>query len=151
VSGRLFTISLVAAIPALSGGAAGSAPAVGPAAVDTILRSDLDRPPRAVRLGLTAAEDEPHVTLGLRRIRLVPGRGLGAVRTPVRLVASPPGVADSLAVEPLADAALRWRVGRLSGPPRAGPSFLSEPTDARLVRLPEDEAGRFVTTTRISP
>ncbi|HUF75469.1 MAG TPA: cell surface protein SprA, partial [Longimicrobiales bacterium] len=142
--GRLFTLSLVVAMPVLSGGAVRPAPLATLAAVDTILRSDLDRPPRAVRLGLTAAEDEPYVTLGMRRIRLAAGRGLGAARPSVQLVELPAGLPDSMAVEPLADAALRWRVARLGAPPGDGPGFLAEPAGTRA-RLPGDDVGRFVT------
>jgi hypothetical protein len=144
VSGRLFTISLALAIPALSGAAARSAPAAALVAEDTILRRDLDRPARAVRLGLTAAEDEPYVTLGMRRIRLAPGAGLGATRPPVTLVDAPTGVPDSIAFESLPDAALRWRVAGLAGAGAGGPGFLAEPGE-RLARLPGDQAGRFVT------
>jgi hypothetical protein len=129
VSGRLFTLSLAVAIPALSGGAARSAPASGRRPPSTRSCGDLDRPARAVRLGLTAAEDEPHVTLGLRRIRLGSGprlgrRPAGSARRPrLRGWRTPRGGAARRR-------ALRWRVGRAERPPRDGPSFLAEPTDA---------------------
>ena len=143
--GRLFTISLAAAIPALIGATERPRPAADVAAPDTILRRDLDRPPRAVRLGLTAGEGEPHVTMGLRRIRLVPGVGLGVPRPGASLVDAPGGIADSIALEPLADAALRWRVAALARGPREGPGFLSPPSGVSAVRTPEEQAGRFVT------
>jgi hypothetical protein len=152
VPGRLFTLSLAVAIPALAapprdalsaGRVAGGV--VAPAAVpDTILRTDLDRPARAVRVGLTADEEEPHVTLGLRRIRLEPGVGLGRERPGVALVGGAGGLPDSIALQPLADAALRWRVAALGAPGGDSAIFLPRPP-AALVRSPEERAGRFVT------
>ena len=46
---------------------------------DTILRPALNQPPASIEIGLSADEDEPHVTLGMRRIR-VSSSGLGRPR-----------------------------------------------------------------------
>ena len=40
------------------------------APADTILRPNLDLPAVAVEVGLSAMQSEPHVTLGMRRIRV---------------------------------------------------------------------------------
>jgi hypothetical protein len=67
---RLLVVSLALVLPALAAGMgqATASPLDVSMAVDTILRPDLDRPPAAVLAGLSASEDQPHVTLGLRRI-----------------------------------------------------------------------------------
>ncbi len=50
------------------------------APADTILRPNLDLPAVAVEVGLSAMQAEPHVTLGMRRIR-VSAAGVGTPRS----------------------------------------------------------------------
>ncbi len=143
---RLFTLGLLVAMPAFSAGAAertaGWSPAPPRAAVaDTILRRDLDQVPAAVRIGLVASAEEPHVTLGLRRIPVL-GTPFGGRRSVTTLVTAPASLPDSIVLEPFADAALRQRVAMLAA--GTGPLFLPR-SPAPPPRLPEDDAGRFVT------
>ena len=158
---RLVTLLLALVVPSLTAkpgvpsGTLREASVVGASAApsDTILRPDLDRPSGTVRTGLSAAQDEPHVRLGLRRIRVTqsglstartsaPSGGLGAARSlafaPSPLLRRP----DSLTVEPLGDLVLRTRVeGRgVTGAERYLPPV--SPPPARSV--PGDE-GRFLT------
>ncbi len=133
-------------MPAFSAGAAertaGWSPAPPRAAVaDTILRRDLDQVPAAVRIGLVASAEEPHVTLGLRRIPVL-GTPFGGRRSVTTLVTAPASLPDSIVLEPFADAALRQRVAMLAA--GTGPLFLPR-SPAPPPRLPEDDAGRFVT------
>ncbi len=135
VSRRLVAAALTLALPAL--GAATVGPAAARAAApwlvaDTILKPDLGVPGGAVRAGLSATADQPSVRLGLRRIPLPSGR--------IAPASSAPG---PLALEPLADASLRWRVAELTAGPGAGPAFL--PPEPSRAASSEPEAGRFVT------
>ena len=126
---------------------------------DTILRRDLDRPPRAMRLGLTATPQEPHVRLGLRRIRVGP-QGVGVQRGPFG--ASPDGATDArppslpavpsrfgssgpvtITAEPLLDVALRERAARLGVAPDSA-RFLPPPPARGATALDQDP-DRFVT------
>lgn len=83
---RLLTLLATLVVPAIAGTGAGRVE-VGenvtdaPVEVvpDTILRPDLDRAPVSVVVGLTAGDDEAHVTLGMRRIR-VSEAGVGRPR-----------------------------------------------------------------------
>ena len=141
---RLFTISLAVAIPALSPrGADGSLEAFreAPAAADTILRTDLDRPAGSVRVGLTAGEQEPHARLGLRRIRVAGGE-IGIARPPSSFVVGTVGIRDSIALEPLSDAMLRWRVAALGPGGAGGPGFLARSEPSRPPAR-DQEPGRF--------
>jgi Motility related/secretion protein len=122
-------------------GAAGAR--VGGVVADTILRRDLASPGGSVRAGLTASPDEPHVTLGMRRIR-VSREGLGQRRRlPFgrdEFLGRPSRV---LVTEPIAELVLRRRVNDagLAGadlflPPRPRPRVAADPVDSD---------GRFVT------
>lgn len=154
----------------LSSGIAGPTPDAGPAhhalgaphaapSADTILRSDLDRPPAAVRLGLAARAEEPAVELGLKRIPV--GRGFQGRMHPlvegVRFRLTPPdfraGVLPRVspsrrapAVDADTDLALvaqAWR-SRFQGP--AGASvFLPPPEPETASPRPAAGADRFVT------
>jgi hypothetical protein len=108
---------------------------------DTIVRADLDRPAAAVRAGLAALDDQPHVRLGLRRIYM-PGLIL---RDP--LAVPPPrlsGAAAPLPLDPLTEALLRWRVIDLGNGSSGTPIFLP-PVEPRLAQASQQDAGRFVT------
>jgi hypothetical protein len=148
VPARLFALSVAVAIPALVGWASPDALATSPRplrepAADTILRPDLDRPPRSVRAGLSPGPGDAAALLGLARVRVGPAASATG-RLSVRLAEGRGGRPDSLVAEPLADAVLRWRVGALARSARGETPFL--PT--RPVRgppLPGQEAGRFVT------
>ena len=136
-----------------------AAPPAVPAPADTILRTDLDRPTRAVLLGLTAAPEEPHVRLGMRRIRVGPG-GVGVQRGPFGAPAPGAQAAPSAArltvptrfgssepatirVEPLLDVALRERAARLGLAPDSA-RFLPPPPTRPATAL-EQDPDRFVT------
>jgi hypothetical protein len=129
---RLVTLIVSLVVPALSvtpEAPTRPTPLVAPA--DTILRPDLDLPAGAVRVGLTASPDEPHVTLGLRRIR-VTASGLGEPRTFGSVPATfPSGPGEALFVEPLTDVAMRTRVAgmRVTGADRYLPPALRARAD----------------------
>ena len=138
---RLVTLLLalvVPAIPRVQGSASDGALSL----PDTILRADLTLPSSAVRLGLTASPDEPHVTLGMRRIR-VSQDGLGRPRTVPfgtdRLLG--PSRA-ALVVEPLDDFIVRRRVADLTL--TDSPLFLPAGPTPRVVEAPLAQSGRFV-------
>lgn len=149
---RVGTLTLAVLVPALAGGgpdggagrgerssrAAGGLPV---AVADTILRTDLDRPAASVRAGLSATPDEPHVRLGLRRIR-VTADGLAAPReSPIAL--GGPGLAPSppLRITPLTDLVLRRRIEELGRPDL---DVFLPPAPTRRVPEPA-ESSRFVT------
>ena len=108
---------------ALTRGAAAPTPPVPVEPSDTIIRRDLDQPPPAVRLGLAAAPDRPHVTLGLRRIPV--GRGplnpmVGGVRfrlAPLRFMPQPESLAAIGGSEALLALLFRDRIGGLDSRP----------------------------------
>jgi len=149
---RLVTLLLALVVPSISGDAEVrdarsvadvrlAAPADVPA--DTILRPDLTLPGGAVRAGLTASPDEPHVTLGMRRIR-VSRDGLGQRRrVPFGredLLGPPSAV---LVTEPLTELVLRRRVEDLG---LSGSDLFLPP--APRPRTAQDAGvsdGRFVT------
>ena len=142
---RLVTLLLALVIPVLPGDVEpGRAVLAGrvSALPDTILRPDLSVPSRSVRLGFSASPDEPHVRLGLRRIRVGP-EGLGEPRrVPFGLdvLLGPPD--DVLQVEPLPDFLLRQRVADLGV---SGASlFLPPPPPARVAPPPDSDGARFV-------
>ena len=120
----------------------GLRPAPRPAIADTILRPDLTLPGGAVRAGLTASADEPHVTLGMRRIRVGP-EGLGQPRTVPFGTASMIGPPPRITVEPIDQIVLRGNVRSLglSG----ADLFLPPAPRARVLQAPDDTDGRFVT------
>ncbi|MDE0899531.1 MAG: hypothetical protein OSA81_10970 [Longimicrobiales bacterium] len=120
----------------------GLGPAPRPAISDTILRPDLTLPSGAVRAGLTASADEPHVTLGMRRIRVGPG-GLGQPRTVPVGTASTIGPLPRITLEPIDQIVLRGNVRNLglSG----ADLFLPPAPRSRVLQVPEDTDGRFVT------
>jgi hypothetical protein len=143
---RLLAISLSIAVPALAGATVESArgPNLAPfAASDTILRPDLDRPAAAVRAGLAASEDEPHVLLGLRRIYLA-GLVLGDPLAARRPFAFADPALPALTTTPLIEATLRWRVADLGSVDGGGPIFLP-PLAPRLALGAQQAPGRFVT------
>ena len=117
VSTRFVTLLLAVVFPAVSGPSdaltgsdSGGTSTHGPVASDTIVKRDLDRPGASVRLGLTALPGEPHVRLGMRRIR-VSAEGLGELRTVPFGSGTVFGASrSSLAVEPLSDFIFRERV-----------------------------------------
>ncbi|MDH3208462.1 MAG: hypothetical protein OEO79_17815, partial [Gemmatimonadota bacterium] len=141
---RLIALSLSIALPALAGATVESntwAVEAAFTAVDTIIRTDLDRPAAAVRAGLAASEEQPHVRLGLRRIYMS-GLVIGNPLAPLPGL-GPGGPPGAIAVSPLTEATLRWRVtdfGRIDG---GTPIFLP-PVGPRLAQSPQ-ESGRFVT------
>ncbi len=84
---QLLTLLATLVVPALAGlepvrpGVAGNVIETSPEVpADTILRPDLDRASAAEETGLSASDDEAHVTLGMRRIR-VSASGLGRPRS----------------------------------------------------------------------
>ena len=136
---------LAVTVPALAGAVGrGSAPVPdAPLALsDTILRTDLDRPTRSVRLGFAATEGEAHVTLGLRRIR-IGATGIGGAR-PVPLAVGPTFTTRPvLVIESLTAVALRQRVADLGS---TNTSQLLPPLPSRGRPVPtQQEGGRFVT------
>ena len=83
---QILTLLATLAAPALAGYESARAEVAGNVTeravevfADTILRIDLDRAPAVVEAGLSARDDEAHVTLGMRRIR-VSTSGLGRSR-----------------------------------------------------------------------
>ena len=97
---------------------------------DTLLRADLSLPPASVEYGLTAAEDEAHVVLGLRRIRVSP-QGLGQLRSD--MVAAPPtgiGLRYRAARGELSLRSVRAAGGR--APPLSVPRLLNVVLRSRL-------------------
>jgi hypothetical protein len=129
-----------------------SEPVASAAVPDTILRRNLDEPGGAVVGGLTAAPEEPHVTLGLRRIpvgmgavgrrdapSIMEGVSLGLAARPVRTRA--PVATDPDAWLP---AALRARVVAFAAPESDTARFLPAPPPSRI-RPAEGVGDRFVT------
>jgi len=118
LSFRLLALLLVTLPPVLGGdtGVRRQKARVGstPEAVlpDTILRPDLARPPEAVRVGLSASPEEPHVRLGMRRIRVTED-GLGVARSVPSGERPVVGREGALTVEPLTSIVLRQRVADL--------------------------------------
>jgi hypothetical protein len=147
---RLVTLLLALVLPAVPGYSDVNAeldsrgtPALEPFAGDTIVKRDLDVAGASVRLGLTALPDEPHVRLGMRLIR-VSAEGLGEPRAISLGSGASFGVGQSrLVVEPLSDFIVRERVASagLSG----AALFLPPEPRPRMVPLPVQEGGRFVT------
>jgi len=142
---RLVSLSLTLLLPALASGAARAAASpfeVSPMSVDTILRPDLDRPPATVLAGLAASDDQPHVTLGLRRIYmrgLVLSNPLEAAR-PFRVR---PPLGQDLTLPALTEATLRMRVAAL--PRRDGTPLFLPPEPPRFALADQQQPGRFVT------
>ncbi|MDA0329485.1 MAG: hypothetical protein O2958_10815 [Gemmatimonadetes bacterium] len=141
---RLVTLVLALVVPALPRPRepVPDASVAVPVVADTIIRPDLLRPSQSVRLGLTASPDEPHVRLGMRRIR-VSEEGLGRPRSiPFGDVLFGPRP-NTLEMEPLEDFVLLRRVADrdLTG----AALFLPPAPPLRGVPSPDDEGGRFVT------
>ncbi|MGB0544229.1 MAG: cell surface protein SprA [Longimicrobiales bacterium] len=129
---------------------------------DTILRPDLGRAAASVESGLSASGSEPHVTLGMRRIR-VSTAGLGGLRRddrhgspgrsglPYRAtrgafvldrLRAEAGVEDRLTAPTMFDVALRSRVFEASGPGSASYLPPAPPSDSAI---PPVDGSRFVT------
>lgn len=122
---------------------------------DTILRPDLDRPPPAVLAGLTADPAEPHVTLGLRRIRVTadglarsrrrpgespaPGGRLGTLAPVAAGVGFSPA---PLEVVPLSELLLRRRVAEFG---QSDLDLFLPPAPTQRVVPGPGESERFVT------
>jgi hypothetical protein len=142
---RLLTLLVALVVPAISGEANRNAGPDRPArevSPDTILRRALDLPSRAVRLGLSASPDEPHVFLGLRRIRVGP-EGLGQPRrTPFSSSYTFVSSENVLDVGSLSDFVLRRRVATLGSPAR---SLFLPPVPDLFEGADDQESGRFVT------
>lgn len=142
---RLVSSLLAMIVPALVGASEHGLPAEtagAEMAPDTIVRDDLDRPGGAVRVGLAAAPDEPHVSLGLRRIRVV-ADGFAALRRTALSIGGPGSSTVPIVLEPLSDAFLRHRMADLGLAGEA--SFLPPPQTAVRATPQEQEGGRFVT------
>lgn len=114
-----------------------SSPLVAPA--DTILRPDLSVPPATVQAGLTAGPNEPHVTLGMRRIRAseirLPSPEPDATQGPV------PVARDALVVESLETIVLRDRAASFG---LSGRDLFLPPAPPARVVPPAPQEGRFV-------
>ncbi len=93
---------------------------------DTILRPDLSVFPTVVSAGLSAAPDEPHVTLGLRRIR-VTQEGLTTAVRPSPAPREWRSVSRQLRVDPLQEVMARRVAGRFLS---AGPVPAPRPATA---------------------
>jgi hypothetical protein len=113
---------------------------------DTVLRRALDLPARSVRLGLGATAEEPHVTLGLKRVPVGATGAFGPRAAPLpgptpafapRSEFGPP-----LVVEALPDIWLQRRVASLGGAPAEG--FLPAAPIRRVTPAGQDP-DRFVT------
>ncbi|MDH3272125.1 MAG: hypothetical protein OEN56_12370, partial [Gemmatimonadota bacterium] len=142
---RLVSLLVALLAPALAGPAESVRVAVranDSMPADTILRTDLDLPAASVRAGLAARESEPHVRLGLRRIR-VEAEPLGGFRLPATLVGqSAIGLHPGLRVTPLSELVLRSRAEELG---RSDLDVFLPPAPMPRVGVPSVEGGRFVT------
>ncbi len=141
----LLRLLLVTGLLAPAGDPSGSRPGVAatptsPLPADTVLRPDLSRLPAAVRAGLAASPDEPHVRLGLRRIPV--GERVGERAPPPPL---PPGVPDPSLLR-------RIRGPRLTPlPPLRAPELVDALLRAQARRVGAGGASRAVFLPPLTP